>query len=186
MTRYACDPRWNWFGGYGAGTPTAWGKPVLLGDQTVEAYLGIKMEYDNLPHEAAKRFRDLNLSICADGQDPESGYTLSRGRIVDGKPVTRLLRRGEVVWSSTAPEDLMPTPKAGYRAWQALRLVKTGDTVDVYIDNRLAGTYRDPDPLPGGRLAIWTVNNGIVIGRVNYGAASILPCETERGSGKND
>jgi hypothetical protein len=175
MTRYACDPRWNWFGGYGATTPTAWGKPVLQGDQTVEAYLGIKMEYDNLPHESAQRFRDLNLSICADGADPESGYTLSRGRIVDGQPVTELLRRGQVVWSSTAPEDLMPTPKRGYRAWQALRLVKTGATIAVYIDNRLAGAYEDPDPLPGGHLAIWTVNNGIVIGRVNYGAEAILP-----------
>jgi len=175
MTRYACDPRWNWFGGYGATTPTAWGKPVLQGDQTVEAYLGIKMEYDNLPHESAQRFRDLNLSICADGADPESGYTLSRGRIVDGQPVTELLRRGQVVWSSTAPEDLMPTPKKGYRAWQALRLVKTGATIAIYIDNRLAGAYRDPEPLPGGHLAVWTVNNGIVIGRVNYGAATILP-----------
>ncbi|MHB0936819.1 MAG: hypothetical protein ACYC6A_10550 [Armatimonadota bacterium] len=175
MTRYACDPRWNWFGGYGSATPTAWSKPVLQGDQTVEAYLGIKMEYDNLPHESAKRFRDLNLSFCADGDDPESGYTLSRGRIVDGKPVTQLLRRGKVVWSSTAAEDLMPTPKKGYRAWLALRLVKTGAAIAVYIDNRLAGTFTDPEPLPGGHIAVWTVNNGIVIGRLNYGAATILP-----------
>ena len=175
MTRYACDPRWNWFGGYGSTTPTAWSKPVLQGDQTVEAYLGIKMEYDNLPHESAKRFRDLNLSICADGDDPESGYTLSRGRIVDGKPVTMLLRRGKVVWSSTAAEHLMPTPKKGYRAWLALRLVKTGSTIAIYIDNHLAGTFTDPDPLPSGHIAVWTVNNGIVIGRLNYGAATILP-----------
>jgi len=174
MTRYACDPNWNWFGGYGAGTPTAWGKPALLGDQAVEAYLGVKMEYDNLAHESARRFRDMNLSICADGADPESGYTLTRGRIVDGKPVTQLLRRGTVVWSSSAPEDLMPTPKAGYRAWQALRLVKTGPVVEIFIDNRLTGAYTDPAPLPGGHLAVWTVNNGIVIGRVNYGAERIL------------
>jgi len=175
MTRYSCDPRWNWFGGYGSTTPTAWSKPVLQGDQTVEAYLGIKMEYDNLPHESAQRFRDLNLSFCADGNDPESGYTLSRGRLVDGKPVTELLRRGKVVWSSTAAADLMPTPKKGYRAWMALRLVKTGNTIAVYIDNRLAGAFTDPDPLPGGHIAVWTVNNGIVIGRLNYGAATILP-----------
>lgn len=175
MTRYSCDPRWNWFGGYGSGTPTAWSKPVLQGDQTVEAYLGIKMEYDNLPHESAQRFRDLNVSFCADGDDPESGYTLSRGRLVDGKPVTQLLRLGKVVWSSTAVDDLMPTPKKGYRAWMALRLVKTGHTIAVYIDNRLAGAFTDPDPLPGGHIAVWTVNNGIVIGRLNYGAAAILP-----------
>jgi len=175
MTRYACDPRWNWFGGYGATTPTAWSKLVLLGNQTVEVYLGIKMEYDNMPRETTQRFRDLNLSICTDGENPESGYTLSRGRIVDGKPVTELLRRGQVVWSSTTEADLLPTPKKGYRAWMAQRLVKTGDTIAIYIDNRLAGSYVDPQPLPGGRIAIWTVNNGIVIGRVNYGASAILP-----------
>jgi len=175
MTRYACDPAWNWFGGYGAPTPTAWLKPVLQGDQTVEAYLGIKMEYDDSAQEAATRFRDLNLSICADGRDPLTGYTLARGRRVDGHAVTQLLRRGTVVWSSTAPADLLPTPKAGYRAWSALRLVKTGPAVAIYLDNRLAGTYLDPDPLPGGHAALWTVKNGMVIGRVNYSAAAIQP-----------
>jgi hypothetical protein len=175
MTRYACDPSWNWFGGYGATTPTAWLKPRLQGDQTVEAYLGIKMEYENLAHEAAQRFRDMNLSICANGLDPNSGYTLTRGHLVDGQPVTQLLRRGAVVWSSTDPADLMPTPKAGYRAWSALRLVKTGPTVAVYLDHRLAGTYTDPDPLPGGHAALWTVNNGMVIGRMNYSAATVQP-----------
>jgi len=175
MTRYACDPSWNWFGGYGAATPTAWTKAALLGDQTLEVYLGIKMEYDNLAHESAKRFRDLNLSICTDGLDPNSGYTLTRGHLVDGEPVTQLLRRGTVVWTSTHPADLMPTPTEGYRAWSALRLVKTGATVAVYLDNRLAGTFTDPAPLAGGYAAIWTINNGIVIGRVNYGAVTIVP-----------
>lgn len=175
MTRYACDPAWNWFGGYGATTPTAWLKPALQGDQSVEAYLGIKMEYDNAAQEAATRFRDLNLSICADGRHPMSGYTLARSRLVDGKAVTQLWRRGTVVWSSSAPADLLPTPKAGYRAWSALRLVKTGPSVAIYLDNRLAGTYLDPDPLPGGYAAVWTVNNGMVIGRVNYAAETMQP-----------
>ena len=59
MARYSCQPQWNWFGGYGAYTPTVWSKYHLDGDQTVEAYIGIKMQFDNAPEEYARRLSRL-------------------------------------------------------------------------------------------------------------------------------
>ncbi|MHB9025354.1 MAG: hypothetical protein ACYC7E_14490 [Armatimonadota bacterium] len=38
------------------------------------------------------------------------------------------------------------------------------------MDNRLATTYIDPDPLPGGYVGFWTLNNGVMLGRVNLAA----------------
>lgn len=170
MARYSCQPQWNWFGGFGAGTPAAWGKYRLDGDQDVEAYLGVKMQYDDMREDEAHRFRDLNLSICADGQDVKSGYTVMRATRHDGTVVTLLLRNGEIVQQSSALADLLPTELIGHRQWFATRLVKHGNTLRVYLDNRLTMTYMDPEPLPGGYPVIWTIDNGILIGRVNYSA----------------
>jgi hypothetical protein len=43
----------------------------------------------------------------------------------------------------------------------------------VYLDNRLALSYHDPAPLPGGHVALWTVDNGIMVGRVNLAAERV-------------
>ncbi|HEY3379861.1 MAG TPA: hypothetical protein VGL77_20495, partial [Armatimonadota bacterium] len=175
MARYACQPKWNWFGGFGAGTPTVWSKYRLDGDQTVEAYLGIKMQYDNAPEEYSQRFRDVNLTICADGAHLNTGYSLIRGGRPGKDAVTLLLRRNTVVWSSTDPAYLLPPQGTGHRQWFATRLEKEGATLRVFIDNRLATTYVDPQPLSGGYAACWTLNNGIMLGRANLSAERMTP-----------
>ncbi|MHB9131596.1 MAG: family 16 glycoside hydrolase [Armatimonadota bacterium] len=171
MARYTCQPQWNWYGGFGGNTPTVWSKYRYDGDQNVEVYMGIKMQFDNAPEEYARRYRDMNITICADGQHLNSGYTLIRG----GKPtgtqaVTMLLRKGVVIWSSSKPEHLVPPQNRGHRQWPAMRLEKRGAELKVFLDNRLVTTYVDPDPLPGGYVGCWTLDNGIMIGRVNIAA----------------
>ena len=175
MQRYSCQPQWNWFGGYGAYTPTLWNKYRLDGDQVVEAFMGIKMQFDNQPEEYARRYRDTNMTICADGQHLNSGYSVVRAGQVNGKVVTMLLRKGVVVQSITSATTIQPNAQyfllppqgTGHRRWFATRMEKRGDTVQVYIDNRLAMTYKDPDPIPGGYTAVWTLNNGVMLGRAN-------------------
>ena len=172
--RYVCDPEWNWYGGFGPGTPLVWSKQRLLGNQTVEAYFGIIMKFPGVKESYAEQFRDTNLSICADGIHPLSGYSLLRCTQDNGERVTELRRNGVVVMSSTEKAHLLPLREAGHREWFASRLERTGATIRVFLDNRLAMTYTDPDPLPGGYIALWTRDNGIVIGRVNYSAETRL------------
>jgi len=170
MARYTCDDRWNWFGGFGLGTPAVWSKTYLDGDQTVDAYLGIKMFAEEDWEAYALRFRDLAVSICTDGRHPESGYTLVRNVMRNGRPVTELRRCGVVVWRNAAPEALLPPKSTGHRQWFATRLEKHGATLYVYLDNRCVTQYVDPHPLPGGYVGIWTRDNGVMIGRVNLAA----------------
>lgn len=87
-SRYSCQPQWNWFGGFGTNTPTVWSKTRLDGDQTVEVYMGIKMQYDNQPEEYARRYRDVNVTICSDGSHLNSGYTLVRAGRAAGQTTT--------------------------------------------------------------------------------------------------
>jgi len=173
--RYACKPNWNWYGGFGPGMPVAWSKQRLLGNQSVEAYFGVKMLYPGVKETYPEQFRDLNLSICADGVNPLSGYSLVRGTLYNGVKVTQLLRNGVVVQSSTAKEHLFPPETQGHRQWFATRLEKHGAILRVYIDNRPAMTYTDPEPLSGGHIACWTCDNGIMVGRVNYSAEATAP-----------
>lgn len=171
MNRYSCDPQWNWFGGYGMNTPTVWSKYRLDGDQTVEIYNAVKMQFDGALEEYARRFRDLNLSICTDGAHLNSGYTLIRGGRPNGRTETMLLRKGTVVQTTTEPENVVPGEgQSGHRTWFAERIEKRGGEIKVFIDNHLALSYTDPDPLPGGFPAYWTINNGMMIGRTNFSA----------------
>ena len=169
MSRYSCQPQWNWFGGSGV-QPTAWTKQRLDGDQIVEAYLGVITEAPLVTEAYAQRFRDMNLSICADGARPNSGYSVCRATLRDGQPVTLLLRQGAVVQESRLPAHQLPPDAGGHRQWFATRIEKQGDEIRVYLDNRLAMTYRDPEPLSGGFVAVWSTENGIMMGRVNYAA----------------
>jgi hypothetical protein len=173
MARYSCSPQWNWFGGFGGGVPAIWSKARLDGDQTVEAYLGIKMRSNEDHDEYAQRYRDLGVTLCGDGADVLHGYAVLRGTRLDGQPVTQLLRNGVVVASSTAPAHLFPPDVGGHRHWFATRVEKRGGEVRVYLDNLPALTYTDPDPLPGGRVALWTRDNGMMVGRVNLGAEDV-------------
>ncbi|HEY3379426.1 MAG TPA: hypothetical protein VGL77_18260 [Armatimonadota bacterium] len=168
MARYSCQPQWNWYGGFGSGAPTVWNKMLLEGDQNIEVYLGIKMQYANMTESEQQRFRDMNLSFCADGAHLNSGYTVIRGGRQNGQPMTMLLRKNVIVQSTNTPANLIPG--GGHRQWFATRVEKRGGEIKVFLDNHLALTYVDPDPLPGGYAAFWTLDNGIMIGRANLSA----------------
>ena len=163
--RWACDPKWSFLSGWSTGDAVLWHKQQFLGDQSFEAYLGIKMEY---PHERAtyeRRYRDLGITICGDGHNPRSGYTGIFGAPdEDGHPNRRtvLLRQGVEVASIRLP---MPSKDTGHREWFQLLIKKQGATVEFWVENSLLLTYVDPEPLAGGVPAIWTTDNGISVAR---------------------
>jgi hypothetical protein len=173
MNRYSCDPKWNWYGGFGRHTPHIWNKTRLDGDQTVEVYMGIKMQFEDMSEEYGRRYRDMNVSICTDGVHLNSGYALVRAGRPNGRVVTLLFRKNDVVAQSTQQEHLLPPQGQGHRQWPAMRLEKRGGEVKVFLDNKLALTYKDPEPLPGGYVAFWTLDNGIMLGRANLSAQTM-------------
>jgi hypothetical protein len=147
--------------------------------------MGVKMQYDNAPEEYKSRYRDLNITICADGSRLNSGYSVIRNGKPLGTPVTMLVRKGVIVKTTTALEFLLPVQNTGHRQWFATRIEKRNiETVEnnkkivkaeinVYLDNKLAMTYIDDDPISGGYAAVWTLDNGVMLGRANYSAEKV-------------
>lgn len=178
--RWSCAPQWSFLGGWSRGDAVLWQKQRFNGDQTVQAFLGIKMEY---PRERAvyeDRYRTLGLTICSDGKDPRQGYALLFGAPDEqGNPNRRtlLLRNGLVVasnWQTMPPKDY------GHHTWFALTLRKHGAVIDAEIRYVMKNmwyawdtpremvvtlTYTDPQPLDSGVPAIWTSDNGITVAR---------------------
>ncbi len=73
-TRWSCDPRWSFLGGWSRGDAVLWHKQRFTGDQYFDAFLGVRMEYPRERQIYDDRFRDLGITICGDGHNPRSGY----------------------------------------------------------------------------------------------------------------
>jgi len=59
----------------------------------------------------------------------------------------------------------VPGRGQSHREWFQLVLRKSGDTVELWVENKKVITYTDPKPLAGGVPAIWTNDNGIALAR---------------------
>ena len=187
MNRWICDPRWSWFGGLGRTVVAAWHKQNFKGDVTADVYLALMMIRQGRPME---RSADIGLTICGDGKSLFSGYTFLVGG--DENSWTRLYRDGQRVAGTSEKVFLLPEfsrRRPGgdtlHRQWINLRLRKKGDAIKCYYQNRLALQFEDPAPLTSGRIAVWAVNNGILIGRArifrNQAADYHIPLRTYSG-----
>ncbi len=172
-TRWSCSNQWSFLGGWSRGDAVLWQKARFTGDQFIQAWMGVKMEYPRERQEYWDRYRDLAVTICGDGRDPRSGYA---GVIVYSKDVNRhtvthsvLLRNGVEVAASDVP--LVSQLTGGHTHWYALELHKHGATVEFTADGQPIATYTDPAPLAGGIPAVWTHDNGIAVARVRLGYA---------------
>jgi hypothetical protein len=133
----------------------------------VDVYLGFMMLSQQWPTEHAA---DLGLTICGDGKGLFSGYTLLVG---GGENTwTWLFRKGEGVVGTTEKAFLLPQfgpqepgDQTLHQQWINLRLARKGRLVTAHVQNRLALQFEDANPLSSGRIAVWSVNNGILIGR---------------------
>lgn len=168
--RWSCSPGWSWFGGRSDEVAAIWNKRKLAGDQSAQMYFAFKMGMSGVsswPEYPA----DAALSICGDGKSLATGYTFIAGANDNTRSV--LMKNGEVVASSTAAEAILPRLTDGnpgndamHRRWWFSRVDKTGSKISCYLDDKLVLTYDDPAPLKGGQTAIWTLNNGLMVARV--------------------
>jgi hypothetical protein len=177
--RWACAPHWSFFAGWSRGDAALWHKQAFQGDHTFEAFIGLKMEYPRERDIYDNRYRDFGITICGDGHEVRTGYTGIYGAPAeDGIPNSRtvLMRNGTIVATT---ELKVPGRGAAHREWFDLALRKTGDTVEFWVEGKLALTYTDPQPLTGGAPAVWTNDNGISLARARIHFAATPTLRTE-------
>ena len=117
---------------------------------------------------------DLNVSFCADGRNPLSGYAVVFG--ADENSATRLLRRGVTVAESRDLRHLFsrdPSFLAVHWTWWNFVVRKTGARLQVTLNGEPLFDYTDPEPIVGGHLGFWSVRNGFDISRISSMAATI-------------
>ena len=175
MNRWICDPRWSWFGGHSRGVATVWNRRTFKGDVTVEIYAGFMMVRQNRPTEHPT---NLGLSICGNGKHLFSGYTFLIGG--NENHWTSLFRKEVPVYETRDRKFLLPVDRgdrnsldAAHKSWLHVKLNKRGERVTCWYQGRKAFEYDDPQPLDLGQVAVWTVNNGILLGRVRIMAEEV-------------
>ncbi len=175
QARWLCQPRWTWFGGTSDRAAVVWHKARTAGDVSIEMYAAISM--DSVFDPDYKNPGDLNLTICADGENLNSGYTFIFAGW--GNRWTRLLRRDKIVVGGKAP--LLPDNRNSfpYRRlhvpWYHLGLTKKGDLIECSLAGKPFITFRDPQPLTGNRAGIWTWGNRMLLARVAVAADQMAP-----------
>jgi len=164
-SRWICLPHFTWLGGRSHEAAILWHKHRFGGDVTLDVHAAVMMDYG--PLSGYDRYGDLNLTICADGRDLSSGYTVQFG--ARGNSVTRILRRDKVV--AETDQVLYPSRNAGaHQRWLHVRVERRGPRVLLYVRNRLVADFTDPEPLDGKHLAIWTWNRGLMVARARIWA----------------
>ena len=169
-SRWTCSPQWSWYGGYSPdGIAAFWNKREFVGDVVVEMYFGFKMRLNRAPTYLPPN--DVNISICGDGANPDSGYSFVIGgddnrwtRIYKGTQVLAETRELAGLWPIL--EDGQPGTYEWHRKWWGVRVRKSGGLLQVYLDNKLVLETEDKEPLPGGRVGLWTLRNDIITPRI--------------------
>ena len=170
--RWSCSPGWSWFGGRSNEVAAIWNKRRLAGDVSAQMYFAFKMgmagaqdsRWMEYPNNAA-------MTICGDGSSLGTGYTFIAGANENTRSI--LMRNGQIVAQSQQPEAILPRLTDGnpgtndvHRRWWYLKVEKIGAKVNCFLDDKLIVSYTDPKPIEGGQTAIWTVDNGIMLARV--------------------
>ncbi len=159
VNRWRCQPQWSWMGGESTSVASLWSKHRFLGDTTLDVYSSFQMNLG----KPVYRLRDLNLAFCADDWNLWSGYTFIYGGY--GNQRNALFRKGLLVAETT--KNLLPSSHVSlHRRWFNFRVEKEKKDIRIFLDDKLLLKYEDPDPLPGGRTALWTNQNGMMVARV--------------------
>jgi hypothetical protein len=158
--RWTCSAggQWTFFGGASDIAPILWSKHDFDGDQVFEFYAAAGVSGGN-----AGNLHDLNAVLCGDGANLGSGYTLILGG-QQGR-TNRLLRRGQPL-----AESPFRLSQSGGGDWPAVRIERIGPQVRCYLNSEMVLEATDPEPLPGGKVGIWTYNGSLLVARARVWA----------------
>jgi hypothetical protein len=167
--RWACQPYWNFMGGWSRQYAAGFSRAAYEGNQTIEYYISMK---DLLKGQQRHRYlrQDLNFSFCTDGKSPSSGYSLLFGGF--GTGATYLMKGTEVLASTeefTLPRFERNHHDVHWRWWH-FRIEKRGGRIRVFGDEKLIFDVRDASPISGGHLAFWSVEDGFLLARIRVAA----------------
>ena len=171
-TRWPCQPGWTFFGGTRDENPVLWTKHRYEGDIVLEFFANVQMDLP--PPPGYSHPSDVNAELCGDGRSLDSGYSF----VLAGWNNTKaaILRQGEVVaetpWAFVNPISSNPE---FHRHWFRVRAERLGNQVRFWVDGKQLLEYTDPDPLPGGRVALWSFHNGLMVGRARLWYADERP-----------
>jgi len=172
-TRWPCQPGWTFFGGTHDENPVLWTKHKYEGDVVLEFFAALPMDCPPPPGYA--RPSDIDAVLCGDGVELSSGYAF----VVSGWKNTKsaILRRGQVVAENASAIFHEPTSNnfAFHRHWFRVRGERIGSHIALWLDGQLVASFEDPDPLPGGRAAVWSFHNGLMLGRARLWFAQEKP-----------
>lgn len=170
--RWTCDPRWSFFSGRERdATAALWNKRPLRGDFTIEFYVGNKMDPERQDSGRYTYAKDMNLTVCADGDNLDSGYSFLFGGF--GNTLT-CAYRGRERWAIPAEgSSIVIDPGGLHRRWYHIAVSRRGNRFEMRVDDKLVLSREDPAPLEGGHWALWTRDNGIMVARVRVCAEEI-------------
>jgi len=166
--KFHCDPRWAYMVGESDGLAALWHLDSFPGDLTLEFYAGMRYRaaFDFMPYYP--RPGDINAVIASNGESVWNGYTA----VVSGwdNTWTRFLRDGCIVAETDQP--LVPSTRRTYhrpqelhRRWFYVKVRRAGPRVELFFENRKVLSWEDGKPNPNGHLALWTVDDSILIAR---------------------
>ena len=160
--RWPCTPEWSWLAGEGKnrGVAALWHKHRFAGDVTLDLHVGPRTvdHGDGRPREICRAF---NVVLCGDGRDAKSGYSFVVGAGKNGIGAT-LTRNGKTV----AHEPAYRIFSDAHNQWINVRAERQGGAIRLWVGDQGILSWEDPEPLPGGRLGIWTEDNSIMVPRV--------------------
>ena len=155
-SRWPCMPQFSWLNGTARPTAEFWQKTPIAGDLVAQAMIGARM-LERLRTDEQEKFDGMRLTICGNGQNPQTGYSLELAAEPAG--YTRLYRGKKVVATSTVG---MPPWRERHNLWVDLRLERHGDELIGWYQNRCLFRYTDPEPLKDGQVGVSTPHNTLV------------------------
>lgn len=171
-SRWDCTPRWSWFQGRSEDLASVWTRRTFTGDIAVEFFAGISMDQPWAPFY--EHPGNLCVTICGSNDTPGSGYSMVFAGW--GNSAAGIFRKGELV--ARVPGFTMPdildslggtTGREDahklHNEWWRIRAERVGSTVRLLVDGRLAASFDDPDPLPGGAVGVWTLDQAMTVAR---------------------
>jgi outer membrane protein assembly factor BamB len=176
--RWKCDPRWSFFGGHEDRNPTIWSKDDFGGDQQLDAWMGIRMDTKSGSHYFHPS--DLAITICGNGAEVTSGYSLIFA--ANNNQASWLYRNGHrIAVNDSAEARFRYTSSDGegltefHRHWFHLMLRRARGRLTAAVDDHQLFDLPDDQPLPGGKIAIYDANNGVMVTRARLAYSQSLP-----------
>ena len=173
----SCIPWDYWLTADGRKTPAVlWHREELPADLAVQfdvSEITIGTDDPDVTHYHFP-YHDVTLAVCADGSDLQSGYAIEIG--ADRGACARIRKRGKILFETydftITMGDHCNTPRQ-----VQVYLRKLGQRLTLAFNSAPIADIHDPDPLPGGSLAL-----AVKDCRANFSDVLIMP-ETTRAKG---